>query len=118
MKIVKQNFSRSPELNAIVSAESISRDPRKTPGHWSYGTVQAVEPSRKLLLLKLPVEDEEQLIRWMPQTRFLSDGAEVGSTVLHGGQRIAVEYLTDDGSNFALQIDIIGEPAFTELDAS
>jgi hypothetical protein len=76
---------------------------------WLYGTVRSVEPTRELLFLQLPKAEKEQIIHWLPETRFLNHGAEVKSNALHVGQQVSVQYSNDGSQNLALEIDIVAE---------
>ncbi len=78
------------------------------------GTIRSVEHSREMLFFHLLKDDHEQIIHWLPQTRFLYHGAEVKPGALHGGRRISVQFASDGGQKFAKEIEIVVEPPGAE----
>jgi hypothetical protein len=87
-------------------------------GPWLYGTIRSVEPTRELFFLHQPHETNEQIVHWLPHTRFRYHGAEVRADSLHEGQQISVQYSSDGGLKFATEIDIIVEPPAAESSES
>ena len=105
MKTIRQNFPTD-----------VQPTPATTP--WLYGTIRAVEPTREMLFLHQPQDDHEQIIHWLPQTRFLYHGAEVKPDALHDGQQVSVQFASDGGQTFAKEIDIVVEPPVADTTAA
>ena len=118
MKIIDRNFPTTPDPMAREGAGLVNRPPAGQAGPWLYGTVRSVEPSREMLFLHLPEESSEQIIHWLPQTRFLYHGAEVKPDALHDGQQISVQYSSDAGQKFEREINIVVEPPAIESTAA
>ena len=114
---MKQNLSSIPD--APVTGSGRTGDPARTAtSPWLYGTIRSVEPSREMLFLHQPQDDNQQIIHWLPHTRFRYHGAEVKPDALHEGQQISVQCSSDGGLKFAVEIDIVVEPAVAESTAA
>lgn len=107
MKTIEESFpapAAPTEPQRPAGAQTTATNP------WLYGTIRSVEATREMLFLREPRDDNEQVIRWLPQTRFLYLGAEVKSDALHQGQQISVQFASEAGQRFAKEIDIAAGP--------
>ncbi len=116
MKTIRQNFSTLTQ--PTEGLRPTAAQPNTATNPWLYGTVRSVEPSREMLFLHLPQEDNDRIIHWLPQTRFQCRGATVKPGALHDGQQISVQYDSDAGQMFAKEIDIVVEPPVAESTAA
>lgn len=106
-------MKQNPSLTAEAPAASTGRTGTQTttsPGPWLFGTIRSVEPSREMLFLHEPQGGNDQIIHWLPHTRFRYHGAEIRPDTLHEGQQISVQYSSDGGLKFAVEIDVVVEP--------
>src|SRR6185503_2920248 len=109
---MKPNRSHSPRPNRRLGQASKFTNTAHNP--WLYGTIRKVERSGDLLFVHLPADQEDKIVRWLPQTRFLDQGAEVKSDALRDGQQIFVQYAHAGGEKVATEIDIVVKPASIE----
>lgn len=114
---MKQNPSLTPDASANVPGGTGTQT-TTSASPWLYGTVRSVEPSREMLFLHQPQDNNEQIIHWLPHTRFRYHGAEVKPNALHEGQQISVQCSSDGGLKFAVEIDIVVEPPAAESTAA
>ena len=112
MKIIRQNFPTSAGPTEGLRPAEARTTPANNPG--LHGTIRAVEPTREMLLLHQLQEDRDQIIHWLPQTRFVHHGLNVKPDALHQGQQISVQFSSDGGQKFAKEIDIVVEPPVAE----
>ena len=105
------NSFRTPTTTAS-SARAAGTQTTQSP--WLYGTIRSVEPSREMLLLHLPDLNTEEIIHWLPHTRFVYHGAMVRPDALGDGQQISVQFSSDGGQKFATEIDIVVKPPDSE----
>ena len=99
---MKPNRSHSPRPNRRLGQASKFTNTAHNP--WLYGTIRKVERSGDLLFVHLPADQEDKIVRWLPQTRFLDQGAEVKSDALRDGQQIFVQYAHAGGEKVATEI--------------
>ncbi len=99
-----------------ATVRTASTQTTQTP--WLYGTIRSVEPTREMLFLHLPDIDSEQIIHWLPHTRFYYHGDQVKSEALSRGQQISVQFSSDGGQKFATEIDIVVKPPASESTAA
>jgi hypothetical protein len=71
-----------------------------------------------MLLLHLPDVNLEEIIHWLPHTRFYYHGAVVRPEALSDGQQISVQFSSDGGQKFATEIDIVVKPPVSESTAA
>lgn len=107
MKAIEERFP-TPAVPTEPQRPADARTTATRP--WLQGIVRSVEPTREVFFLREPPDDNEQVIRWLPQTRFLYRGAEAKSDALRQGQLVSVQFAGDDGQRFAKEIDIAAEP--------
>jgi len=115
LNIMKQNSlttSDAPVAGPGRTGTSTTSSP------WIFGTIRSVEPTREMLFLHRAQDDTEQIIHWLPHTRFRYHGAEVRPDALHEGQQISVQFSSDGGLKFAMEIDIVVEPPVRESSAA
>ena len=105
------NPSPTP-LSTATSVRTASTQTTQTP--WLYGTIRSVEPTRELLFLHLPDINSDEIIHWLPHTRFYYHGAQVKPEALSHGQQISVQFSSDGGQKFATEIDIVVKPPASE----
>lgn len=67
-----------------------------------------------MLFLYLPDVNLEEIIHWLPHTRFYYHGAQVRPEALSHGQQISVQFSSDGGQKFATEIDIVLKPPASE----
>jgi hypothetical protein len=101
----------TPQSTA-TSVRPASAQATQTP--WLYGTIRSVEPTRELLFLHLPDINSDEIIHWLPHTRFYYHGAQVKPEALSHGQQISVQFSSDGGQKFATEIDIVVKPPPSE----
>jgi hypothetical protein len=106
MRIIERNFPTPRDPIARDGAGLAGLPPAGPPGPWLFGTVYSVEPSREMLRLHQPEERTQQIVHWLPQTRFVHHGADVRPDALHDGQQISVHA----GQKFAREINIVIDP--------
>lgn len=114
---MKQNPPLTPEASTANPVRTGAQTTTST-GPWLYGTIRSVEPSREILFLHEPQGGSDQIIHWLPHTRFRYHGAEIRPDTLHEGQQISVQYSSDGGLKFAVEIDVIVEPPVKESTAA
>lgn len=118
LNTMNQNASFPTSSTSASSPAKTNTQYAISAGPWLYGTIRSVEPSRELLFLHQPHEANEQIVHWLPHTRFRYHGTEVQADALHEGQQISVQYSSDGGLKFAVEIDIIVEPPAAESAAA
>ena len=116
MKTIRRSFptpALPTEGNLRTGTESTpAANPRL------YGTIRAVEPSYEILFLRQPEGNTEEIIHWLPQTRFLDHGVEAKPNTLRGGQQISVQFASDGGMKFAKEINIVVESPVADSTAA
>ena len=117
MKAILMNpnpFPMPPSTGTTVRTASTQTTPRL----WLYGTIRSVEPTREMLLLHPADIDSEEIIHWLPHTRFYYHGDPVKPDALSHGQQISVQFSSDGGQKFATEIDIVVKPPASESTAA
>ena len=71
-----------------------------------------------MLFLHLPDVNMDEIIHWLPHTRFYYHGDQVKPEALSHGQQISVQFSSDGGQKFATEIDIVVKPPATESTAA
>src|SRR5262245_33167227 len=105
---MKSNPSHSQNLQPNPDVRPASKRTADAP--WLYGTIRGVERSRELLFVHLPAGQDDKIVHWVPQTRFLDQGAQVNADALREGQQVFVQYANEGGQKVATEIDIVVKP--------
>jgi hypothetical protein len=114
-KIETTNMNPNPSRTPTTTGTSARpAGAQTTQNPWLYGTIRSVEPSREMLLLHLPDINSEEIIHWLPHTRFIYHGDLVRPDALSDGQQISVQFSSDGGQKFATEIDIVVKPPVRE----
>lgn len=112
---VKSGFSLFRVGLAILFVASVfSLNHRQLFGskrtNWIRGTIELIDPSRQIVVLRCDDPARTHSLRWRPQTLFSNIDGNILPSTITPGQRAHVVFATERGQDVALRIEI--EPVY------